>query len=274
MPKKKLVLWLAGVGVVALAVAIALGGHDSYLWVVNRDICTKLFAAIRPVRLSNCTLKHFGAAGDGGYLLCENLLGQARSAYSYGIDGRDEWGCDVARAYHLPVHQYDCFNPKRPVCEGVQFDFHDQCVGVGPARLDHREYDSFTNQIANNGDADKHLLVKMDVENAEWDVLAETSDQVLDNVDQLVVEFHGFRKHQGLELIAKLKRIFYIANVHFNNFACTWWCTPLPAVSFEVLLVNKRLGIPDPANPWAVHPNPLDTPNDPSEADCQARATW
>jgi hypothetical protein len=105
-------------------------------------------------------------------------------------------------------------------------------------------------------------------------VLAGTSDRALDNIDQLVVEFHGFRKTQGLELIDKLKRTFYIANVHFNNFACTWWCRPLPAVAFEVLLVNKRLGVLDQANPWGVHPNPLDTPNDPSEADCQARATW
>jgi hypothetical protein len=43
------------------------------------------------VRLSNCTLKRFGAVNDGGYLLCENFTGEARSVYSYGIDGRDEW---------------------------------------------------------------------------------------------------------------------------------------------------------------------------------------
>src|SRR5262245_42977493 len=55
-----------------------------------------LFEEIQPVKLANCALERFGEANDGGYLLCGNLLGDARAAYSYGISGYDQWGCDVS----------------------------------------------------------------------------------------------------------------------------------------------------------------------------------
>lgn len=58
-------------------------------------------------------------------------------------------------------------------------------------------------------------------------------------------------------------------NVHFNNHACFWWTKPFPSLAYEILFVNKRLGVLDTANPWAVHPHPLDAPNKPSRTDCQ-----
>lgn len=38
-----------------------------------------------PVPLRNCTLERIGKHNDGGYLVCANLLGNVRSAYSYGV---------------------------------------------------------------------------------------------------------------------------------------------------------------------------------------------
>jgi len=270
MMKKKVHLGIAVAVVLALAVVGATQAKDVYRWMALRGLRTTLLAAIRPVRLSNCALKRLGNPNDGGYVLCENLASQAQSAYSYGIDGRDEWGCDISRAYHLPVHQYDCFNSKRPVCEGAQFHFHDECVAAAPASLENRAFDSLTNQIAKNGDDGKHLLVKMDVENAEWGVFAATPDRTFESVDQLVVEFHGLDEARYVDVIEKLKKTFYIANVHFNNWACMWWSRPFPGLAFELLMVNKRRGVLDPANPWAVYPNPLDKPNYPSLRDCQS----
>ena len=73
-----------------------------------------LFEEIQPVKLSNCQLERFGEPNDGGYLLCANLLGDVKSAYSYGISGYDQWGCDVSTRLRVRVHQYDCFNLTRP----------------------------------------------------------------------------------------------------------------------------------------------------------------
>jgi hypothetical protein len=259
--------------VTGLVVVGALEARDVYRWAFLGGLRTKLFTAIRPVRLSNCEMKRFGAPHDGGYLLCANLAREAESAYSYGIEGRDEWGCDVSRFYHLPVHQYDCFNPTRPSCEGARFVFHDECVADGPAGSEGRQFDSVTNQISKNGDLGKHLLVKMDVESAEWDSLAATPDSTLQNIDQLDIEFHHLDDPKYVNVIEKLKKTFYVANVHFNNAACMWWSKPFPGLAYEVLFVNKRLGVLDTANPWASHPNALDAVNYPAGRDCQA-AGW
>jgi hypothetical protein len=267
--QRKTYRWIMRATILALAIAALTQARDVYRWAALRDLRTALLASIRPVRLSNCTMKRFGAPNDGGYVLCENLASQVQSAYSYGIDGRDEWGCDVSRAYNLSIHQYDCFNLKHPGCDGAQFDFHEECVGSGAASIDNRQYDSLTSQIAKNGDGGKHLLVKMDVESTEWDAFAATPDSTFENIDQLVVEFHELDDSRYVRVIEKLKKNFYIANVHFNNYACMWWSKPFPALAFEILMVNKRLGVLDDTNRWAVYPNPLDTPNEPSRRDCQ-----
>src|SRR4051812_35427187 len=66
-----------------------------------------LYAEIHPVALTNCGLKRFGEANDGGYLLCGNLLDGVKAGYSYGISGYDGWGCQVATELKVRVHQYD-----------------------------------------------------------------------------------------------------------------------------------------------------------------------
>src|SRR4030095_5544234 len=33
-----------------------------------------ILAELQPVALENCTLKRFGSANDGGYLMCDNLI--------------------------------------------------------------------------------------------------------------------------------------------------------------------------------------------------------
>ena len=63
----------------AAAATIAIGD------VVRRSAARKLHEAIlaelQPVVLKNCTLKRFGSANDGGYLMCENLIEPLDAAY-------------------------------------------------------------------------------------------------------------------------------------------------------------------------------------------------
>jgi hypothetical protein len=168
-------------------------------------------------------MKRYGLGRDEGYLLCDNLLKNTEVAYSYGIDGRDNFGCEISPKLKVPLHQYDCFNLKRPVCEGGNPIFHEECVGpVTEQDRVGRLFDTVENQIFKNNNAGKTLLLKMDVEGAEWESLAATSDEVLQNVDQIAMEFHKNQdKLEYLDLIAKLKKTFYIAHIHFNNHACT-----------------------------------------------------
>jgi hypothetical protein len=235
------------------------------------------FEMLRPVALSNCELERFGEPNDGGYLMCGNLLGRVQSGYSYGISGYDGWGCDVSRKFRVKVHQYDCFDTTEPECPTGATKFHAECVGNKPETVEGRIFDTVRNQFAKNGDSAKRIVLKMDVEGAEWDSLLSAPDEVLEQIDQMVVEFHGVgderngTQEQKRRVVQRLRRFFEIGHIHFNNATCTDSLEPFPTWAYEVLFVNKQLAIVDPSR-RAVGLHPLDAPNLPSNVDCQPKA--
>jgi hypothetical protein len=227
------------------------------------------FAEIRPVRLKNCTIERIGSRYDGGYMICQNLLEDVQVAYSYGVAGRDSWGCDISRLLGIKIHQYDCFDTKRPVCTGGQFVFHEECIGEKKETIEDREFDTLESQITKNYDLGKNIVVKMDVEKAEWESLKATPDDILANISQLVVEFHGVDDHRFVDVMRRLKKHFYFVDIHFNNHTCIRWARPFPAYVFEALLVNKKIAELDRSGAKPIYPNPKHQPNDPRRRDCQ-----
>ena len=153
---------------IAAAAAIAIGDvvHRS---AAGRRLREAILAELQPVVLKNYTLKRFGSANDGGYLMCENLIEPLDGAYPYGVGTNDDWGCELSRRYHVPVHQYDCFDPARPTCDGGTFVFHNECVGDRTGDRGSRFFDTLENQIRKNADTGRRLIIKMDIEGAEWD---------------------------------------------------------------------------------------------------------
>jgi hypothetical protein len=233
-----------------------------------RQIRQQLLMELRPVSLKNCMLRRFGSPNDGGYLMCENLLGNVKSAYSYGIGPTDDWGCEISQRYALTVHQYDCFSPPVAGCPSGRSVFHDECIGPKRATIESRIFDTLKSQISKNGDAGRTLVVKMDIEGAELASLMSTPDRVLDRIDQLAMEIHGTDRW-FLEMVRTLKRTFYLVHLHYNNQACTILkSSPLPASAYQVLFVNKRIGVLDPTR-TPILPNPLDAPDYAKGHDCQ-----
>ena len=235
-----------------------------------------LLKELQPVALKNCTLERFGEANDGGYLMCANLLGGVESGYSYGIAGYDQWGCDISTRLNVALHQYDCFNTTVPACPAGRTTFHAECVGESRSTVEQRLFDTIDNQLARNGDRGKHLVVKMDVEGAEWESLLSTSDEVLQRIDQLAIEFHWLQDEQKEwpfdnrypALIQHLKKFFHVAHLHFNNHSCIEGLDPFPGWAYEVLFVSRRLGVEDPSRQaGGLHPS--DAPNNALAPDCQ-----
>jgi hypothetical protein len=237
-----------------------------------------LFELLQPVALTNCRLERFGEAHDGGYLMCGNLLGKVRSGYSYGIAGYDKWGCDISTKFKLPVHQYDCFNLARPACPLGRTIFHEECVAEASKTVDGRRFDTITNQLARNGDSAGRIVLKIDVEGAEWDSFLSIPDQTLDRIDQMAVEFHWLQDKDSqwvhddkyARVVRRVKQHFDIAHIHFNNASCADGLEPFPTWAYEVSFVNKRLAVVDSSR-RAVGPHRLDAPNNPMLADCQPK---
>ena len=132
-------------------------------------------------------------------------------------------------------------------------------------------FDTLENQIRKNGDSGRRLIVKMDIEGAEWDSLLAAPDELLASIPQIAMEMHGFDEPKILEVIRKLKRNFYLVNLHFNNWSCTPKAAPLPAWAYQTHWVNKRIGVPDPAAPVPAPMSPLNAPDSPTWRDCQLR---
>ena len=259
-------LWLALVMFIAGILALA----SSPLLISKptaRQLRQQLLNEVWPIVLSNCTLQRYGSANDGGYLMCGNLLGNIQSAYSYGIGPQDDWGCHISEKHGVPVHQYDCFSPPDAPCPNGRSIFHNECVGPKTEVIDARAFDSITNQIARNGDAGKTLVVKIDIEGAELQSLMATPDRILNRIDQLAMEIHG-TDERFLGMVRKLKRTFHPVHIHFNNLACSVRYKPFPAWAYQVLFVNKRIGVPDPSRRPAL-PHPLDAPEYAQGRDCQ-----
>jgi hypothetical protein len=274
-------LWRIG-AIVALGVAIAAAVGTIGLWrsrrpdapPARRDVAAftrqMLWRELQPVTLANCDLRRFGEPHDGGYLVCANLLTAVTAGYSYGISGYDGWGCEVATTLRVPVHQYDCFDTRQPACSAGTV-FHAECVGPEPADVEGRRFDAIDRQMAANGDAAARIVLKMDVEGAEWESFLTLPDATLDRIDQLVVELHGTSEPRFLRAIHRLKQYFHVANLHMNNHACTGGQDPFPAWAYEVLFVNKRIASATAA-PRATLYHGLDRPNAPAQPDCQVVA--
>jgi hypothetical protein len=67
----------------------------------------------------------------------------------------------------------------------------------------------------------------------------------------------------------KLRRYFYLVNLHFNNWSCTTKAAPLPAWAYQTHWVNKRSGMLDPTAPVPAPMSPLNAPDSPNRPDCQ-----
>ena len=146
--------------------------------------------------------------------------------------------------------------------------FHAECIGDAAKTEEGRRFDTLQNQLAKNGDAGKRLVVKMDVEGAEWDSLLHAPDATLDRIDQLAIEFHYINEERYVQTVQRLKQFFYVAHLHFNNWSCARGLDPFPGWAFEVLLVNKRIGVLDPGQP-APPLSALAARNRPFWPDCQ-----
>ena len=162
----------------------------------------------------------------------------------------------------------DCFDLRQPSCPGGTTVFHPECVAESRKTEEGRPFDTVASQFARNGDGAKRIVMKIDVEGAEWQSLLAAPDQVLEQIDQMAVEFHWVEDGTSLAVVRRLRQFFEVVHLHINNASCTAGLAPFPGWAYEVLFVNKRLAVVD-ASREAGGLSPLDAPNLALLPDCQ-----
>jgi hypothetical protein len=223
---------------------------------------------LQPHDAARINKARIGSIGDGGYVMLDDF-GPVRHAVSLGIGREVSWDLDIADR-GIRVLQFDhsvAGSPRRH----AHFAFHQKRVVAAPAGV---EDISLSQILADDRLAgDREIIVKMDIDGAEWEVLAGADSAVLARIRQIVVEFHdlrsfpdrGFRR-TALRALHNLASTHACVHVHGNN------CEPFVVIggipfpnTFEATFVRRADCALTPS--VASFPTPLDQPNNPKRAD-------
>jgi hypothetical protein len=173
---------------------------------------------LRKIRIGNPGNK--GVLGDGGYVMVDDF-GAVAAALSIGVGADVSWDLDMA-GRGIPVHQFDHTVAQLPTDHPL-FRFNRR--GVAAANSDTGLMETLEGMVAELG-TEGDLVLKMDVEGAEWAAFEAASPEVMARFVQIVVEIHDplniDRKFPGsdrnLEVLRKLATTHQVIHVHANNF--------------------------------------------------------
>jgi hypothetical protein len=173
------------------------------------------------VQSVTCGKVRIGGSNDGGYVMA-NDFERNGIAYSIGVGPQVQWDADMAER-GLIIHQYDHTVPGLPQ-EHPNFRYTP--LGIAPD-LSNPDLLTLEEMLVRNGHSGlSNMLLKIDVEGAEWDVFEAMDHALLTKFDQIVIEFHGFEYLGADTFRERTSRVFRKLNyhhvpvhVHANNFA-------------------------------------------------------
>ena len=218
--------------------------------------------AIRPMTRPGLDLIRVGGPTDGGYVMAAPLA--ASGAISIGVGSDVSWDQD-AGTRGIPVAMFDHTIRKLPalVPNGT---FYRLGIGSGQGPKT-QPLDQLLMVAGFTGRDD--LLLKMDVEGAEWAALTQPGPADLQPFTQIVVELHGIAglKDEGsaepiLAAIEHLTKSHVPVHVHANNYDelvrfGNWWFPN----AIELSLIRRDI-LTD-AQPAVTMRTDLDAPCDP-----------
>ena len=223
---------------------------------------------------TDCKFTRIGdeATPDGGYLICENFVKHSEGIINIGVNGYDNFGCQLSTMKRMPNHMFDCTNPRVPPCgsNGGNNHFSYVCVGEVSEKTTQKEFNSLADMIKANKLFKRHIFLKIDCEGGEFPAFKYFPVELLDYVDQMVGELHFdniYREEWGmLDIFRTLMTKFVSVNLHMNNWGCMR-NRKLKSRAVEFSLVNRNIiKLRSQSRSYAQHP--LNKPNG-RVPDCQ-----
>lgn len=210
--------------------------------VSKSDFYHELKKKTRTRKVLDYNLVRCGKMGDGGYIFVDDFSGVGK-AYSFGIGNEITWDMDIADK-KIDVHMYDPTIERFPAYNPY---FHFHRIGLAGKDCKDSGYLSLESILRENGDLNnKNLILKMDIEEFEWEVLENTDEEILDNFLQMSFEFHKLlnakNEKRVLEVFEKLGHTHQAIWVHANNMGYSAKVEDgiLPSL-LEMTLVNRKV---------------------------------
>lgn len=174
----------------------------------------------RPMNTGHSLIR-IGGLNDGGYLLPDDFLG-VDGCFSPGVADNANFENDLA-ARGINCFMADFSVTQAPISNKL-FNFERRYLGPKTDDI----YITLEDWVMWKSPSSKDLILQMDIEGAEYSVLAETEYSILEKFRIIIIEFHNFDgliNSKNFELInfvfQKLMKKFVVVHAHPNNFADT-----------------------------------------------------
>lgn len=183
-----------------------------------------------------------GSSHDGGYVCIDDFT-PIRTYFSFGVGGNDSADLNIGER-GIQVFQFDHTVDRAPSQHENLHFFKEQIVPY--PREGARTLEELLDQ---HDHGDHSVMLKIDIEQDEWPVLAAMPASALKPLRQITGEFHGLdfigdddyyeRVLKGLQ---KLNENFFVCHVHANNYAplMIYGGVMIPAV-FELTYANRAI---------------------------------
>jgi hypothetical protein len=211
-----------------------------------------------------------GGPNDGGYVMQEIDPNLIDGVLSIGVGPDVSWDQDVSKM-GLVIQMFDPTIKRIPAPVENGF-FHR--IGIGASDSTDSKFVPISKLRAIAGLSEAHnILLKIDVEGAEWTSLRKLPEGELERYSQIAIEMHDLRNisdpehfSKVIEVLEALNRSHISVHLHANNYAPlanygTYWFPD----AIEVTYVRRQAGIE--FLPKKSVQSELDRPNCPTMVD-------
>jgi len=185
------------------------------------DKTKKLVSLLEPKKVNAQQFIRIGKKNDGGYVMLNNeAFKQSKIAYSFGISNDTSWDETIAN-YGKDIYMYDHTIDKLPT-QNPKFNFFK--IGL-TGKLSSPYLKTIEELILiNNHQNENNLLMKMDIEDCEWDVFNAVSSETLNRFSQIALEFHNLSPFMDnskynlvIDVLNKINLTHQSVHIHANS---------------------------------------------------------
>lgn len=185
----------------------------------HQERILSILRLLRPYEQVGAQKIRVGRDNDGGYIMVDDFDG-VTAAYSLGINDDVSWDKQMA-ARDIDILQFDHTIDALPESDP---HFHWSRTGICGVGEERDGFRSLPDIIQGNGHAEGDLVLKMDIEGAEWSVFATMPLDLMARFRQIVCEFHGFQHvdrpdffERAAAACRNLSTNHRVVHVHANN---------------------------------------------------------
>jgi len=225
-------------------------------------------------RIGNKPLEliRLGKSYDGGYIVPVEAMKAADALMGYGIDKDISFEREFSQRLNRPSYGFDCgilgITTGDPNCH-----FYRECIGSISFLYSNQKFygifTTFSEQLERLKLKNKKILLKMDIEGAEFAAMKDVLKYAND-ITGIVIEIHYEKAsfEDALNLLSSLNDQFILLHIHGNNCsACKEDLFTLPMV-MELTYINKNLVSDYKIINNKKFPLPIDEPNCMKNKEC------